>query len=254
MTDGRTLTYFISDLHLGARYIDNPRAHEQRVVSFLESIRPTARRLYMLGDVMDYWWDYRTVVPRGYVRFLGALARLADSGTEITWFKGNHDIWLFDYMQTEIGVRVIDGALTEDIGDQRFFMEHGDGVGHQSTGFRLIRSLFRNRLAQRLYASIHPRWTIGFAHSWSSHSRKAGGYAGAKGDDDATVCAPLVDFAENYLRDVDSSVNYFIFGHVHRAFERQLSPDHRVVVLGDWISRFTYAVFDGSRLTLRRFE
>ena len=105
-------SYFISDLHLGAPYISDPRAHEARIVSWLEAIAPDAARLYMLGDVMDYWYEYRTVAPRGHVRFLGALARLADSGCEIVWLKGNHDIWIFDYLPREIGLRVVDGTFT----------------------------------------------------------------------------------------------------------------------------------------------
>lgn len=105
------LTYFISDLHLGAGYIADPRAHEMKVVGFLRSIAPKASRLYLLGDILDYWWEYRDVVPRGFTRFFGALAELADAGVEIVWFKGNHDIWIFDYLPAEIGLTVHDGIM-----------------------------------------------------------------------------------------------------------------------------------------------
>ena len=111
----RRYTYFISDLHLGARYLSNPRDYEQRVVDWLHTIKDDAKELYMLGDVLDYWYEYKTVVPRGYVRFFGALAALADSGVKIYWFIGNHDIWLFDYLRDEIGVTVIDGYLVKEI-------------------------------------------------------------------------------------------------------------------------------------------
>ena len=126
----RDLTYFLSDLHLGAGYIPDHRAHERRVVDFLRSIEPRAKRIYLLGDILDYWWEYRDVVPRGFVRFFGELARLADSGVEITWFKGNHDIWIFDYLPSEIGLEVHDGIMVRDIDGARFLLEHGDGVGH----------------------------------------------------------------------------------------------------------------------------
>ena len=200
-------TYFISDLHLGAGYISDGRAHQQRVVRFLESIAADADELIMLGDVLDYWYEYRTVVPRGFTRFFGALARLADRGVKITWFIGNHDIW---------------------------------------------RSIFRNRLCQKLYAAIHPRWTIPFAHAWSTHSRNYEAYEAAEGVDSSD---PLVDFCREYLRDVDSTVDYFVFGHRHVLADFPLNPQGcRMVILGDWIRHFSYGVFDGQSFALRIFS
>lgn len=244
----RDLTYFISDLHLGAACHADPRAQEQRVCRWLDLIAPTARRLYMLGDVMDYWWDYRTVVPRGHVRFLGSIARMADAGTEITWFKGNHDIWLFDYMQKELGVKIVDGAEIADIDGKRFFLEHGDGVGRLPASFRMLRALFRCRPLQVMYSAIHPRWTIPLAHAWSRHSRmqeREAGESAAHGD----PVAPLAAFAREELQR-DPSIDYFVFGHVHRAADIDLGAGHRLVVLGDWITHDTYAVFDGKELKL----
>lgn len=243
------MIYFISDIHLGAGYIADRRAHERRVVSWLDSIAADATRLYLLGDVMDYWWDYRTVVPRGCVRFLGALARLADAGVEIVWLKGNHDIWLFDYMQREIGVTVVDGALTVELDGKKFFLEHGDGVGRCSRGFRFIRSMFRNRMLQKLYGAIHPRWSIALAHAWSGHSRVNDG-AAAMTDDE--VCSPLVDFARRYHAG-NPDIDYFVFGHVHRVYDCEIAPGCRVVVLGDWIDKFSFARWDGKKLTLHRY-
>ena len=152
--------YFISDLHLGATYLPDPLEYERRVVRFLDSIAGEAGELILLGDILDYWYEYRTVVPRGFTRFFGTLARLADSGVKITWFIGNHDIWLFDYLATEIGLRVVDGVERRTIGGKNFFLSHGDGVGRLPRTFRFIRATFRNRFCQKLYAAIHPRWTI----------------------------------------------------------------------------------------------
>ena len=132
------MVYFISDLHLGATYMPDARVHEQRVITWLDSIRHDATELYLLGDILDYWFEYRTVVPRGFVRFFGALASLADSGVKIYWFIGNHDIWLFDYLRDEIGLTVIDGVLEKTIGQHRFFMTHGDGVGELPLTFRML--------------------------------------------------------------------------------------------------------------------
>lgn len=244
----KTLTYFISDLHLGAGYIADHREHERRVVEFLRAIEPTACRLYLLGDILDYWWEYRDVVPRGYVRFFGELARLADNGVEIVWFKGNHDIWIFDYLPREIGLRVHDGVMVTEMDGKRFLLEHGDGVGRLPWTFRMLRGLFRCRFAQRLYAAIHPRWTVGFAHAWSSHSRKSGGYVAPD-----TVCNNLVDFAVEYNRTATDKIDYFIFGHLHVAVDRQLPDGSKMVVLGDWISRFSYAVWDGKNIRIESF-
>lgn len=245
---GRTLTYFISDLHLGAGYIPDPREHERRVVSWLRSIAPTARRLYLLGDILDYWWEYRDVVPRGFTRFFGALAELADSGTEIVWFKGNHDIWIYDYLPSEIGLIVHDGIMLTELDGRRFLLEHGDGVGRLPWTFRALRWLFRCRPAQVAFAAIHPRWTVGFAHAWSAHSRKKGGYIPKAG-----VGESLVDFAREYNRQAAEKVDYFIFGHQHIVLDRSLDDGARVVILGDWISHFTYAVWDGTQLSIKEY-
>lgn len=248
--DSRTRTYFISDLHLGASYIADPRAHERMVVSFLRHIAPDCRRLILLGDILDYWWEYRTVIPRGFTRFFGALAELADSGVEIVWFKGNHDIWIFDYLPKEIGLKIHDGAMLTEFDGKRFFLEHGDGVGCLPWSFRRLRALFRCKTAQRLYAAIHPRWTIGFAHSWSSHSRKQGGYTpSARAGDN------LVSFATDYnAAHPDEKVDYFIFGHCHILLDKELPTGGKIVILGDWISRFTYAVWDGKSLSTDIFK
>lgn len=245
----RTLTYFISDLHLGAGYISDPREHEGRVVEFLRSISPRAKRLYLLGDILDYWWEYRDVVPRGFVRFFGELARMADEGVEIIWFKGNHDIWIFDYLPKEIGLKVHDGMMVTEMDGKRFLLEHGDGVGRLPWSFRVLRSLFRCRIAQRMYAAIHPRWTIGFAHSWSSHSRKSGGYVPS-----AKVADNLYEFACEYNSTAVDKVDFFVFGHLHVMENMTLPDGARLIVLGDWISKFSYAVWDGKSLTLDTFS
>ena len=146
----RKYTYFISDMHLGATYLKNPLEYEKRVVDWLMSVKDEAKAIYMLGDILDYWYEYRTVVPRGYVRFFGALATLADEGVKIYWFIGNHDIWLFDYLRDEIGLTVIDGYSEVTIEGKKFFLSHGDGVGRLKPAFRMMRAIFRNKICQKL--------------------------------------------------------------------------------------------------------
>lgn len=249
-TDHRHNVYFISDLHLGADYLQPARLYEDRVVRFLESIADDAAELYMLGDILDYWYEYRTVVPRGYIRFFGALARLADSGVRIYWFLGNHDIWLFDYLRDEIGITILDGNVEKTIGDNHFFMAHGDGVGRLPWTFRALRSLFRSRTAQRLYSTIPPSWTIPFAHRWSDSSR---GYTPDPTVTDNADAEPLVQFARQW-HTTHPEVNYFVFGHRHIMLDYPIAENCKVVILGDWIHHFSYARYDGCSLTLHQFE
>lgn len=237
--------YFISDLHLGASYIDGEKHREKRVCEFLESIAPDAGSLYLVGDILDYWFEYKTVVPRGYVRFFGQLARMADSGVKITWFIGNHDIWLFDYLRDEIGITVIDGALSTEILGKRFYITHGDGVGDLPLGFRFIRAMFRNRILQKLYSGIHPRWTIPFAHRWSSHSRMSENEVPFSPDNDS-----LINFAKS-MHSHHPDINYFVFGHRHVMCDQPISPSCRAIILGDWLSHFSYGVFDGQNFALK---
>ena len=140
--------YFLSDLHLGAPYFEDSRERELRVVRFLDSIAHDADVIYLLGDILDYWYEYRYVVPRGFVRFFGKLAELTDSGVRVVWFIGNHDIWIYDYLPSELGVEVVDGVLVEKIDGRKFLMTHGDGIGRLVPSFRILRKLFRSRICQ----------------------------------------------------------------------------------------------------------
>lgn len=237
--NNRDLTYFVSDLHLGARYHADPREHEQRVCRWLREIAPRCRRLYLLGDVLDYWFEYHNVVPQGFVRFFGTLAELADSGVEITWITGNHDIWIFNYLPREIGFRLIDEPLEETIDGKRFYMAHGDGLGPVPFGERLMRATFRCRLLQKLFASVHPRWTVGLAYGWSASNRTKHSVAPASP-------APLLKWLDSNQR---PDVDYYIFGHYHLLLDER-KGNSRVLILGDWISNMSYAVFDGKELRL----
>lgn len=159
---------------MGARFHKDPLAIEKRLVRWLDSIKDEAMAIYFLGDMFDYWYEYKYVVPKGFVRFLGKLAELSDNGVEIHIFIGNHDIWMFDYLTKEIGAVIHRDVLTIDLLGKRFFLGHGDEVDYRSRAFRFLRTLFRNRFCQWLYAGIHPRWTFGFALGWSLSSRKSG--------------------------------------------------------------------------------
>ena len=244
--------YFISDAHLGAQYIENKREHEKRLVDFLDTIMNDAAELYLLGDILDYWYEYKNVVPRGYVRFLGKLAELADAGIKIYWFTGNHDVWLFDYLATEVGLKVIKGATQMEIMGQQFLLSHGDDVGHPKAMYRFTRWCFYNRVCQWLYASVHPRWTYPIATRWSQHNRVTRSKEELDKVKEA-CCRQLKDFSIEYA-EAHSEVRHFVYGHVHLARRLDLPQGRSMTILGDWIDQFTYATFDGVTVELHKID
>lgn len=248
MTTGKNI-YFISDLHLGATYYADPIAKERRVTQWLDSVRDDASHIYLLGDILDYWYEYRYVVPRGFTRFFGKVAELADSGIKFTWFIGNHDIWIFDYLPNELGIEVIDGSVERDILGKRFFLAHGDGVGHHQRSFRVLRSIFRNHFCQRLYSAIHPRWTVPFAHRWSASSRQDSRKAQI---DFQKAREAVLAFSQQYAGQ-HPEIDYFVYGHLHSLEDIPVGEKARVIILGDWISKDSFARFDGQQLTLHKF-
>lgn len=242
--------YFLSDLHLGAPYFPDSKEAEKRVVVFLDSIKDDADAIYLLGDILDYWYEYRYVVPRGFVRFFGKLAELSDRGIKIVWLIGNHDIWIFDYLPQELGVEVVDGALIENIDGKNFYLTHGDGVGKLPASFKFIRGLFRNKWCQKAFAAIHPRWTVPFAYNWSRHSRKKDGIPEKTA---AVMLENITDYSKEYLKE-HPKINYFIYGHLHILERFSIADNSEVIILGEWISIFSYAVWDGISLTLHKFS
>ncbi len=255
-TTGKKI-YFASDAHLGARFHQDPLEIEKRLVRWLDSIKDEAAAIWFLGDMFDYWYEYKYVVPKGHVRFLGKLAELSDRGIEIHFFIGNHDIWMFDYLPTEIGAVIHREPLTIDLLGKRFFLAHGDEVDNRSLAFRFIRSIFRNRFCQWLYAGIHPRWSFGFALGWSLSSRKKGLKKKNEEDDEREYQGEgkeyLVAFAKEYLKS-HPDINFFLFGHRHIMLDLMLSRSARVVIAGDWMRHFSYVVWDGECLFLDQFE
>ena len=243
--------YFLSDLHLGAPYFTDSKDTERRIVSFLDSIKDEADVIYLLGDILDYWYEYRYVVPRGFVRFFGKLAELSDKGIRIVWFKGNHDIWIYDYLPNELGIEVVDGGLYECIDNNYFYMTHGDGIGRLKPSFSILRKLFRNKLCQKLYSGIHPRWTVPFAYNWSRYSRKHEGEPTEK--DAERLMNNIRGFSNEYL-EKNSATRFLIFGHIHLMERFNIADGCEVVVLGEWIKKFSYAVWDGEKLELKQYE
>ena len=229
--------------------MENSRSNEKRVVEFLDSIKEDAEAIYLLGDILDYWYEYKYVVPRGYVRFFGKLAELSDRGVKIVWLKGNHDIWIFDYIPNELGSEVKDNHIIEDIEGKKFFLSHGDGLGKLDPKFKFLRTLFRNEFCQWLFSGIHPRWTVPFAYNWSAHSRKGGEDRGVP---DESLLKNLKEFVASYHKG-HPEIDYFIFGHVHVLSRDIMEDGCEIIVLGEWIRTFSYARMGSDGLKLLKW-
>ena len=243
--------YFLSDAHLGSLAIEHSRTQERRLVNFLDQIKNKAAAIYLLGDMFDFWYEFKTVVPKGYTRFLGKLSELTDMGVEIHFFTGNHDIWCDDYLEKECGLIIHKKPLTTELYGKEFYLAHGDGLGDPDKKFQFLRSLFHNKILQALFSCIHPRWSIAFGLNWAKHSRlkrENGKEPDYMGEDKEY----LVLYTKEYLKS-HPDINYFIYGHRHIELDLQLSKTSRVLILGDWISQFTYAVYDGEHMFLEEY-
>lgn len=242
--------YFISDFHLGAPDRVKSLEREKKIVRWLNMVSADASEIYILGDVFDFWFEYKHAVPRGYVRLLGKLAELNDMGIRIHFFTGNHDMWVFDYLPKETGTIIYREPIEITLSGKKFMIGHGDGLGPGDHGYKFIKKVFANRFCQWLFARLHPNFGIPLALYFSRKSRIATGTTDEKflGEDKEW----LVAYAKEILR--SRHIDYFIFGHRHLPLDITLNPDSRYVNLGEWINYFTYAVFNGRSLTLEKFE
>jgi UDP-2,3-diacylglucosamine hydrolase len=241
--------YFVSDMHFGSDVFNTSSEREKRFVRWLDSIREEAKALYLLGDVFDFWFEYKKAVPRGFTRFLGKIAEMSDAGTEIHYFTGNHDIWVSDYLPRETGVILHREPLVVALSGKTFYLAHGDGLGDNSRTFKLIRRIFHNRICQKLFALIHPDMGINLAHRWAKKSRMKElahptPYLGENQEH-------LAIYAKKYLH-AHPNTDYLIFGHRHILLDLMLSKKSRMMIIGDWLQYFSYAVFDGKDLTLEQ--
>ncbi|EPT34421.1 UDP-2,3-diacylglucosamine diphosphatase [Phocaeicola abscessus] len=243
--------YFLSDAHLGSRAIAHGRNQERRLVNFLDSIKYQATAVYLLGDMFDFWYEFKLVVPKGYTRFLGKISELTDMGVEVHFFTGNHDIWCGDYLEKECGVILHRTSLTCEIYGKEFFLAHGDGLGDDDSKFKLLRWMFHNKTLIRLFATLHPRWSVEFGLKWAKHSREKrenGKEPPYQGEDKES----LVLFSKAYLK-AHPDINFFIYGHRHIMLDLMLTHSARMMIVGDWIESYSYAVFDGENLFLEQY-
>ena len=243
--------YFLSDAHLGSLAIPHARMQERRLVRFLDSIKEKASAIYLLGDMFDFWDEYRYVVPKGYTRFLGKLSELTDNGVEVHFFTGNHDLWTYGYLEEECGVILHRKPFTTEIMGHEFYLAHGDGLGAPDPKFRFLRKLFHSTTCQHLLNFMHPYWGMKLGLNWAKHSRlkRADGKEEPYMGEDKEY---LVQWTKAYMKE-HSNVEYYIYGHRHIELDLKLDRHVRMLILGDWIWQFTYAVYDGEHLFLEQY-
>jgi UDP-2,3-diacylglucosamine hydrolase len=242
--------YFVSDVHLGAPALKNNKERELAFVSWLNEIKDDASHLFLMGDIFDFWFEYKTVVPRGFTRTLGKIAEIADSGVEVHFFTGNHDVWVFDYLPNELGLNLHRDEFKTELFGKKFFLAHGDGLDASDKGYLFLKKLFTSKILQWMFARIHPNFSLSFGHKWSKHSRISKGISGEEFK--GIKNEGLFIFAESLL--LKEKFDFLIFGHRHVLINESIGADSRFIILGDWIQYFSYGVFDGNTFELKQYN
>jgi len=241
--------YFASDIHLGHPNLEEGRERELLFVKWLDSIKHDTAELFLVGDVFDFWYEYRKVVPRGFTRTLGKLAEFTDAGIPVHFFTGNHDVWVFDYLPKEIGVKVYRGPLETELLGKTFYIAHGDGLGPGDWSYKLLKRVFTSKVLQWLFSRIHPNFALWLAHTWSNSSRFSKGIIAENfnGEDKELSYLHALEVLKH------KHFDYLIFGHRHLMVEKEITENSRFFILGDWLYHFSFGVFDGHTFELKQF-
>lgn len=242
--------YFASDFHLGVPDPQTSLLREKKIIEWLESIRHDAHSIFLLGDIFDFWFEYRHAVPKGYVRLLGKLAEIRDAGIPVIFFTGNHDMWMFDYFEKELGVEIHREPEVLIAGSHRFLIGHGDGLGPGDKVYKVLKRIFNSKTCQWLFARIHPNLGIGIANYWSrssriSNNKKEEKFQGEEGEYLMVYCRE---------REKVEHHDFYIFGHRHLPLDLAINEQSRYINLGEWVNFTTYAEYDGKTLELKSFS
>lgn len=240
--------YFASDFHLGASNQIESLNRERKIIKWLEHISKDASAIFLLGDIFDFWFEYKTTVPKGFIRFQGKLAELKDRGIEVFLFAGNHDLWFGDYFPNQLQIPIIKNTAELIINGKTFFLGHGDGLGPGDFFYKTVKKIFTNRACQWMFRWLHPDIGVRLANFWSNNSRKTlETEESFKGEEERLL---------QYCKEVNSKrlYNFYIFGHRHLPLEIKISESSTYYNLGEWISQCNYLEFDGNEATLKAFE
>ena len=241
--------YFASDFHLGAPNPASSRERELRIVKWLDQVKEEAAEIFLVGDLFDFWFEYKKAVPKGFVRLQGKIAEITDAGIPVHVFTGNHDMWMFDYLPLELGVKLYRKPIRRTFNGKEFLIGHGDGLGPGDHGYKFIKKVFANKVCQWLFARLHPNFGISLADYWSGKSRRAN-----RGEDEKFLGEEnewLAIYSKDYLK--KEHIDYFIFGHRHLPLDLKVGENSRYINLGEWMNYNTYAIFDGQKLRLEEF-
>ncbi|MEM9920919.1 MAG: UDP-2,3-diacylglucosamine diphosphatase [Bacteroidota bacterium] len=249
--NGKKKIYFVSDFHLGIPGKHSSKERERLIVEWLDQIKSDAKELYLVGDLFDYWFEYKEVVPKGFVRLFGKLGELRDADIPIYFFTGNHDMWMFRYLKEELDIPIYRQPIRRQWNGINFMIGHGDGLGPGDYGYKFIKAVFANRFCQWLFARIHPNLGIGIMRYWSQRSRQA-----SKVEERSFMGADkeyLVQFANAQIQ--KEPIDFFIFGHRHLPIDYTLNDGKsRYINLGEWLQYYSYAVFDGQSVQVKFFR
>jgi UDP-2,3-diacylglucosamine hydrolase len=247
--------YFASDFHLGIPDHDRSLEREKKLVAWLDMARKDASEIFLMGDLFDFWFEYKTAIPRGYARLLGKLAEITDSGIPVHLFRGNHDMWAFNYLTKELNIQLHRDPEYRDFNGKHFYLAHGDGLGPGDNGYKFIKKVFANPFNQWLFRQLHPDFGIRMALFWSRKSRKANVEKEKRQQDIVLkLINQRITIHSNALLKQHPELDFLIFGHYHLPLDTTLPGGARQIVLGDWITHFTYAEFDGEKLELKKFS
>ncbi len=242
--------YFASDFHLGVPTFELSLAREKKIVRWLDSIKNTAEEIHLVGDIFDFWWEYKYTIPKGQTRLLGKIAELTDSGIKVHFFTGNHDLWMRDYFVQELGVSVNHSPIKKTYNNKTFFIGHGDGLGPGDGLYKFLKKCFTNPFLIWCFKTLHPNLGFWIARRSSKRSRINTGDSDKEflGEDNEW----LMTFCKDDLK--KQHTDFFIFGHRHLPLDLKVSETSRYINLGEWINYCTYAEFDGEKLELKKFE
>jgi UDP-2,3-diacylglucosamine hydrolase len=241
--------YFASDVHLGFPSNTLGLHREKLFVNWLTSIEHDAEMLFLVGDIFDFWYEYKKVVPRGFVRTLGKLAQMADAGIKIHFFTGNHDVWAFDYLKTEVGLNLHYGPLETTLYNKTFYIAHGDGLGPGDISYKLLKVAFTSRFLQWCFSRLHPNFAFALGHAWSRKSRYAKGIEASFN----SLNNELLYLHSHKILE-QKHFDFFVYGHRHLALNEPVGNKSRFIILGDWLFNFTYGVFNGNTFEIKHVK
>jgi UDP-2,3-diacylglucosamine hydrolase len=248
--DNRNKLYFVSDAHLGFPDHATSLVREKKLIAFLKEASADAKEIFLVGDIFDYWYEFKSVVPRGFTRLLGTISEITDSGIKVHFFAGNHDMWSFGYLEKECGVMFHKDEYIAEYNGKRFIVAHGDGMGPHDKGYKFLKKIFTSKVLRWMFSRLHPNFNLWYGQSWSYRRRKR------EKPEEYTFLGEekehLLQYSLHLLE--KEHYDYMIYGHRHVPYHKRHNDKTDIVLLGDWLHHYTYAVYDGTGIELKYFR